>query len=392
MNRKVCFVGAEITPSQGSTFVGGHVNTIVMLCKGLSKLGWEVHIITTPSRFSKDREFNFPWAKIYTVEVAGKHNSPRYAADFLLKTVETVLEIDWRESFDLIHSHSGYFSLAIIPAILRRRLGIPAIFSLYCPAQLLPTKLPVDRYGVRLLSTGLDKIVAVTENVKKSLLNYGVNSSKVEVIPSCIDVKSFGVSGCDDGLGGQLKAAGDHSATVLFVGNVEKTKGLDIFLETAEKVLQRNKDIRFVMTLHEPNEIIEKVRAEVSCKLGSSASVFGIVDDMAKLIASVDLVLVPFRSTQGISDIPLVVLEGMAAGKVVIASRLDGVMEVISDGENGFLFDLNKANDLVNTIITLVNDPMLRKEIGEKAVSYVRRYSYDVVARRLTDIYLKILE
>jgi len=81
MKRRICFVGAEITPSEGSTFVGGHVNTVVRLCKGLSDLGWKVHIVTTPSRFLRGVKFNFPWAKMHLIKADGRHNSIKYGTD-----------------------------------------------------------------------------------------------------------------------------------------------------------------------------------------------------------------------------------------------------------------------------------------------------------------------
>ncbi len=389
MNRRVCFVGSEITPSEGSTFVGGHVNTVVGLCKGLHDLGWEIHVVTTPSRFLKEASFDFPWAEFHLVHAGGRHNSPGYIADLLIKSVKTVKALSKKYVFDLVHAHSGYFGPAIIPIIVKRRVGLPALFSLYCPASLLPSKLPMDNYGVRLLSISLDKIIAVTTNVKNSLIECGVDAGKIELVPSCYDEKAFSRRAVDLAITKSLEASVQK---VLFVGNVDRTKGLDVFLAAAKSVLRINSEVKFVITLHEPVERLESARVLVSRSLGSSGEVLGVVSDMAQLMASVDVVVAPFRSTEGISDIPIIVLEAMALGKPVVVTDLAGVREAIRDGENGLIVEVDNPNELANTIIDLLNNPSLREEIGNNAILCAKQFSYSEISKKLSDLYLKTLE
>ncbi len=271
MNRKVCFVGSEITPSQGSTFAGGHVNTVVGLCKGLHSLGWEVHIVTTPSRFLKGKIPDFPWAKFHLVHPFGAYNSLSYNADFLFKAVQTVCALSTKNHVDLIHAHSGYFGPAIIPAVVKKRVGLPAIFSLYCPASLLPKNLPLDAIGIRAISIRLDRIIAVTSNVKTSLTNCGVADKKISVIHSCYDENCYSIKSPEN----KSEVSQEKGAVqrVLFVGNVEKTKGLDIFLSSAKIVLQFKPRVKFIITLHEPSESIKNARILATNALGSSVEV-----------------------------------------------------------------------------------------------------------------------
>jgi glycosyltransferase involved in cell wall biosynthesis len=273
-----------------------------------------------------------------------------------------------------------------------RRLGIPALFSLYCPASLLPSKLPMDSYCIKVLSLGLDKIIAVTTNVKVSLTKCGVATGKIEVLPSCFDEKAFSTSAYDLAIHKKASAENSKVRKVLFVGNLDKTKGLDIFLAAAKSVLRTNPEVKFVITLHEPYESLQSVRVLASRSLGSSVEVFGVVNNMAKLMVNADVVVAPFRSTEGISDIPLIVLEAMALGKPVVASNIEGIKEVISDGENGVLVDLNHPDELANAIINLLNDPNLREEISNQAILCAKRFSYSEISRRLSDLYLKIIE
>jgi glycosyltransferase involved in cell wall biosynthesis len=356
----------------------------VGLCKGLSELGWEIHIVTTPSRFLKESAPDFPWAKIHVIRAKGKHNSLGYDFGFLKKAVGTIENLNSENPFDLIHGHAGYFSLAIIPVLIRRKTGIPALFSLYCPASLFPSKLPMDKCAIRLLSLGLDKTIAVTQNVKNSLTKCGIDERRIEMIPSCYDERVFDIK--------RLPTNNSRDRTVLFVGNISKTKGLDIFLSAAKSVLRMNPDVRFVVTLHEHREVIKDAKVIACHALGSSVEVLGVVENMAQLVAGVDVVAAPFRSTEGISDIPIIILEAMALGKPVVASNLAGIKEAVIDGKTGILMDLNNANELAIALNKLLNDPLLRKKMGKEAVSQVRKFSYSEIAPRLSDLYTRVVE
>jgi len=371
--------------------VGGHVNTVVMLCRGLSKLGWEIHIVTTPSRFFRDAKFDFPGAKMHLIKPKGRHNSIRYATEFFTKAVNTVVNLNRNAHFDLVHAHAGYFSVAAIPVAIKKRLGVPALFSLYCPASLLPRRLPVDKYGTKVLSTGLDKVVAVSNNVKNSLLKFGVSEEKIEVIPPCFNEEVFNPLAASTRPHKGVKAASSGNHMILFVGNVDQTKGFDVFLKAAEIILREYPRMKFVATLHEPYEAIERVKASVSRRFSSAVTVLGVVEDMAGLMASADVVVAPFRSTEGIADIPLVVLEAMALGKSVVASKVGGVEEAIRTGENGVLIDANRADELANAIIGLFRDSNL-KELSERAALSVKQFSCTEVSKKLNDLYVRVIK
>jgi len=388
MNHRVCFIGAEITPSDDSSFVGGHVNTAVALSKGLSKLGWKIHIVTTPSRFLKNANFKFPWAEFHLIKPKGSYSSLEYNINFLVGAVRAIENINRCEELDLIHGHSGYFSTAIIPAVAKKKLSIPALFSLYCPARLFPNPVLGDKYGVKLLSESLTRIIAVTNNVKKSLLSCGVKSNKIELIPLCFDDEVFNNRSLSDN-----SSKPDSSfKTILFVGNADRTKGIDIFLKAAKLVLQKYPNVRFMITLHESYEVIQNIRALASRLLGSAVGIEGVVRNMAKLMASVDIVVVPFRSTEGISDIPLVVLEAMAIGKPVIATRVGGVTEVIRNRENGLLVKTDDVHDLANAIITLLADPGFINGISKNAILSAKCFQSTEVSKKLNALYLKIID
>jgi glycosyltransferase involved in cell wall biosynthesis len=228
--------------------------------------------------------------------------------------------------------------------------------------------------------------------VNKSLIRSGVRADKIEVIPSCIDKLFFEYFTLDTNIQRKLKETNSKTPMVLFVGNLDKAKGLDVFLNAAKSLLHINPMIRFVITLHEPNDTLEKFSVIASRKLGSSVVVKGVVKDMAGLMSRADVVVVPFRSTEGISDIPLIVLEAMALGKSVVASKLEGIEEIIRNGDNGFLVEPSRPDELADTIVNLLNDSDLSEKIGERAALSVKQFSYKEVSQKMSDLYFKVLE
>jgi glycosyltransferase involved in cell wall biosynthesis len=250
----------------------------------------------------------------------------------------------------------------------------------------------MDSFAVKALSYGLNKVIAVTANVKESLIKCGLKAEKIEVLNSCFDEKAFHTT--FPSTFGQNKEPSNNSRiqTVLFVGNGDKTKGLDLFVAAASKVLQTNPKVKFVVTLHEPEERLKSLTADIYRGLGTSAQVFGVVEDMAKLMASVDIVVAPFRSTEGISDIPIIILEAMALGKPVIASNLRGVREAIQDGKNGIIINLDGPDELTHAISGLLNSSVLSYELGNRASSAVQKFTYSEISKRLSDMYMKIIK
>lgn len=64
----------------------------------------------------------------------------------------------------------------------------------------------------------------------------------------------------------------------------------------------------------------------------------------------------------------------------------------MSNGENGILVNLNNPDELANAIINLLNDPNLKEEMSNRAISSVKRFSHSAISRRLSDLYLKVIE
>jgi glycosyltransferase involved in cell wall biosynthesis len=84
---------------------------------------------------------------------------------------------------------------------------------------------------------------------------------------------------------------------------------------------------------------------------------------------------------------PNVILEAMACGLPIIASRVGGIPDIITNDTNGYLVEAEDANDLANKIILLLSDDALRKKISDNNRYHVKKYEWESIILELEKIY-----
>jgi ubiquinone/menaquinone biosynthesis C-methylase UbiE len=155
------------------------------------------------------------------------------------------------------------------------------------------------------------------------------------------------------------------------VGNLSNSKGLDLLVD-ALGFLAKEKFFRFVFTLEFEDREFEsclkrtmlKIRAN---RLSERTTQLSIIDYMPALMASVDLLVLPFRDTDGPSDYPVALLEGMASGVAVVGTRVGGIPELIDDDVTGILVEPGNIDMLTLAIQKILDNPAYRVELGKNA-------------------------
>ncbi|MGL5134703.1 MAG: glycosyltransferase, partial [Planktothrix sp.] len=88
----------------------------------------------------------------------------------------------------------------------------------------------------------------------------------------------------------------------------------------------------------------------------------------------------------------LTVLEAFASGIPVLVPRAGGLVENVIDGENGFLYTPQDPEDFTHKLKQLIEDPLLRKTLGNRGIESVGNYSWDQVIKNLVDIWEQKLD
>jgi len=384
---KICMVGCEIAPSKGDVIVGGVANSVIRLSQGLIEEGDSVNIITSRPRIFNENFQNslFP---IHQISIHNRYPSFGYGVELSIRALRKINQLDKSEHFDIIHGHSGESSIGIIPNVVGKLMNKPSIHSLYCPIR------SHDRYVHHFLSN-IDLVIAISKNVGQSLENNQIPSQKIRIVPPPIDTLKYNPTISGEKLRTKLGINAEDQL-LLFIGNLTRTKGIDILLDAMKNVVEVFPDVKLVMTLEMPHSNYSSRATEINNKiqfLGLSNNIIklGIVDNMAELIAASNVLIIPFLDTYEPSDYPLPLLEAMSMGKLVIATRIGGIPEIVQDMENGFLIDPNDVDSLSHSILKVLTDIKIQKVIGKNAAKLIAdTFSIKTVSKKMREIYEEV--
>ena len=168
-----------------------------------------------------------------------------------------------------------------------------------------------------------------------------------------------------------------------FVGRLVPGKGGEILLDAAQKVTAVHPDATFVFVGEGP------LRSEweaIARRLGIAEKVIftGVRNDMPGVYASFDMVVLPSFD----EAMPMCVIEGMAAGKPVIATPVGATPELVLPGTTGLLVEPGDTSGLAAAILKLLANPEQTRQLGARAAQHVeRRFSAAAMAQKYIDLY-----
>jgi glycosyltransferase involved in cell wall biosynthesis len=176
---------------------------------------------------------------------------------------------------------------------------------------------------------------------------------------------------------------------ILFVGRLSKEKRPEWFIELASQLHGRERAVQPHFQIAGDGPLRPELELMVRERgLSDIVHFLGERQDMSETYANADLVVLTSRH----EGTPNVLLEAMAHGIPVVATRVGGVPEIVSD-ECGILVDPFSPRELREAVIRLTDEPDMRKQMGNAGRAYVEReHSLNSLGRQLTDIYTKLLE
>jgi len=284
---------------------------------------------------------------------------------------------------DLIQTHS--YKADLVGLALRWRLGIPWIAFSHgrtgegCKVRLYHT---LDEIIIR----GADRVVAVSEARRAALRARGCRPTRLVTIPNAVAVA--GAKAGDAAAVRQELGLDAHRPVVAAVGRLSPEKGQSYFVDAMAAVARAVPGAQGLIVGDGQEE--GRLRAKVAAmELDGAIGFAGYRRDMDRIYAAIDLLVLPSLS----EGLPNVVLEAMAHGRPVIATRVGGVPEVVEDGVSGFLVAPADAHALAQATVTLLHDPVRRASMGAAARERVERgFSVRGRAARILSVYSDVLQ
>lgn len=287
-----------------------------------------------------------------------------------------------KEKIDIVHSHG--FNANYYGAIAAKIANIPVCIITEHGRYWLERR---RRILMTKLAAGLAKItISVSEDLREVLIEtLKLSPHKVITVYSGIDLKEFSPNEKMD-----IKKEFGINPEMFVVGNVANlrpVKGQIYLLKAIPKVIKVIPNIKIIIVGEgESRKELENVASELN--ISEHVIFLGQRQDIASILNIVDVFVISSLS----EEISLAILEAMAMKKAVIATRVGGNPEIISNGATGLLVPPKDENILSEAIIRLLKDKKFALELGERAYQLVKeRFCLEVMIKNVENLYEELI-
>ena len=240
-----------------------------------------------------------------------------------------------------------------------------------------------------------DAVIASTTLERQDLVNlYDADKAKISVIPPGVDTNRFHPPHDRQAL---KKELGFSPGLLVFtMGRLDIRKGFDLFFRAAAQVMEKlgkETDIQFVLSagtdaedLHEARERDRLAKLLKTLQIEKSVRWLPVLsaDEVPLYYGASDVFVMPSRYEL----FGIVLLEAMACGVPVVATKFGGPPEIVSDGRDGQLVDPTNINMFASAIVDLLSNFNLREQMGKTAREHVEeRYCWETLARKHQKLY-----
>lgn len=354
--------------------IGGTEIASFNIAKELAKRGHEVHVMTTGDKERRgDQRGDF---HIHYIQHAiAPTASTLGAISYSVKAVIQIKRIDP----DVVHAQSFYREG--LSAFLARKL-LKKPYCIWCQGADIYLPWRFKKVASRLFLRRANAIIALTQDMKEKIQE--VCKRDASVIPNGVDLEKFQRLSHRN----TFKLATNGQKTILFVGRLHPIKGIAYLIEAMNTIVKKNPKARLLLIGNgEERQNLENLVKELD--LAKYVNFIGKVPNekvLEYMIAS-DVLVLPSLS----EGFPLTILEAMACGLPIVATKVGGIPEIVKNGEGGFLVEPQNTAEISEKVLMFLENDELRERISQNNIIEAKKYSWEAVVERLEKVYLAVL-
>ncbi len=276
-----------------------------------------------------------------------------------------------RGKYNLIHCHDWLTMKAAVA--LKEKMGVPLVVTIHSTEYDRSGWLYPNQWFIDIEKEGMqkaDRIIAVSEFTKRVIVEkYGINPDKVAVVHNAV----------------YPIGEGEKQKVVLFLGRLTIQKGPEFFLRAAKKVLEYEKDCRFVVA-GMGDMLPRLINQAVDMGIAQNVIFTGLLteEEVKHIYRIANIYVMPSVS----EPFGITALEAMSAGAPTIVSKTAGVSEALY---NSLRVDFWDTDEMANKIISLLRYDPLRRTLVERGKRELELFTWDLVADRTIDVYKGVL-
>ncbi len=360
---------------------GGNLATVLALCERLPARGVDA-ALAAPGGQPYVARFKNAGVPTFDAEIKSKYDLPAY---------RRYKDLVRGEGFDVVHTHTRRADF--VAALGGRRAGAVTVSTQHGQINLDRRTLKEKRdlaagFYSYCLRSFFDKHVAVSAEIANELrTRCRVPAAKVTHIPNGLEGAPF-VEAAGERLAFRHEIGAPRWAVVATVVASLDSKGHGDLLAAAAELVADGVDLRLVVAGegHWGGPVISKAAAELG--LAERVHLLGFRDDVPRVLAGSDVFVLPTPS-EGLS---IAIMEAMAAGLPVVATKVGGNAELVEAGKTGLLVPVGDVGALAYALGLLARDPVKRRAMGRAARSRVTlEFTADKMADRYAALYEELL-
>ena len=344
-----------------------------LLASQLGQFGFQVGLACLrPGQFTKTRRFHD--APLY--EVAMRHR-------FDLRPVWKLVQIVRREGYQLLHAHTA--RSALIAAMVSKITGVPMVHHVHSPTSHDTTHRWRGWINAMIEHISLCRasaLIAVSQSLARHVRRRGMPPENVSVV----------ANGVPSRRPSPPRARSKPQWTLGTVALFRPRKGVEVLLEALALLRTQGLPVRLRAVggfeTVEYQRRIKQVTEDLG--LGDVVDWVGFTEDVDGELARMDLFVLPSLFGEGL---PMVVLEAMAAGVPVVATRVEGTPEAIRNGRDGLIAEPDDAEDLAAALGRIIRGQVDYGALRASALArHAEKFSERSMAAGVAEVYRRVLE
>ncbi|MBU0577666.1 glycosyltransferase family 4 protein [Patescibacteria group bacterium] len=239
------------------------------------------------------------------------------------------------------------------------------------------------KYFLKLIRKDADLFIAVSESVKKALIEKAnIRPEKIVVLPNFADLSKFNFDNVDQANVAKIKselALKGGELIIGFIGRLTPQKNCQALIRAIPLLNIDNFKVLIIGSGQMRRELTDLI---TSLNLTDKVIFLGHRGDIVDLLSIMDVCVLPSKWEGS----PMIFYEAAAMGVPVVGSNVDGINEFIAHGKNGLLFEYNNLNDLTANITKLSTDKNLRGSIKLNLKNDLTKHSLKNYLKKLKQI------
>jgi glycosyltransferase involved in cell wall biosynthesis len=396
---RVCILTETYRP-----VVGGGEKQAESLAEDLVRRGFATVIVTRRTDEALAAHETLDGVTVVRISPVGRTRAARWL--MLVSSLRALARI--RRDYDVILV-SGFKALGVSAVLAAKLFGKACILKADSNGEmsgeffagglkalrLTPRALPV-RALVRsrnLVLKHADAFVAITAGIEEELRREGIPKLRIRRVSNSVDTRKFcPISSSERGSLRQRLGLPHTRFVATYTGRLVTYKGLPTLVKVIDDVRRIHHDVTLVLVGSGGLDIHnceQHLRRDVDTRqLGEHVRFVGEVADVQEYLQASDLFVLPSED----DAFPLSLVEAMACGLPVVATRVGGIPEIVTPDQDGLLVEPRSAPELRDAICRVISDRQLASALGAAAARGVRaRFSRERVAQQYLELFRAVL-